>query len=271
MNKQVHNLTFITPCFCAGADQGHAEIRPASIRGELRWWFRVLGGTAEQERAVFGGISRKSKKEDPIASRIVVRVADIQRASGAPHLPNNLRFFTKSRGGNCISPKSTFLLKWLVRAPVQGEKEKQFLQDAWEALIHLGAIGLRTSRGCGAWAPAQDDQLLSVDGLREYCDALPNVDTYFLKGSPVTTAREALEMIEGFFHQFRVHHNYPDGSESALGWAGNTRHASCLRGRPVSVKGGGFIPLLVYTERVLAQSAKSIDAELKEWFAKRSR
>ncbi|TAE90912.1 MAG: type III-B CRISPR module RAMP protein Cmr1 [Verrucomicrobia bacterium] len=39
-----YQLEIITPCFCAGADQGIAEIRAASIRGQLRWWFRVLGG-----------------------------------------------------------------------------------------------------------------------------------------------------------------------------------------------------------------------------------
>jgi CRISPR type III-B/RAMP module RAMP protein Cmr1 len=36
-------ITFITPCFCRGADcsdSGEPEIRPASIRGQLHWWFR---------------------------------------------------------------------------------------------------------------------------------------------------------------------------------------------------------------------------------------
>ena len=55
MNWKPYTVELITPCFCAGADQTTAEIRAPSIRGELRWWFRVLGGTPEQERAVFGG------------------------------------------------------------------------------------------------------------------------------------------------------------------------------------------------------------------------
>ena len=64
-------LTLITPCFCAGADPKVAELRAPSIRGQLRWWFRVLGGTPEKEKEVFGGVHEGAK-----ASKIVVRVKD---------------------------------------------------------------------------------------------------------------------------------------------------------------------------------------------------
>ncbi|MCL2104631.1 MAG: type III-B CRISPR module RAMP protein Cmr1 [Kiritimatiellaeota bacterium] len=40
-----NRLSFITPTFLAGANQNTPEIRASSIRGQLRWWFRVLGGT----------------------------------------------------------------------------------------------------------------------------------------------------------------------------------------------------------------------------------
>ena len=46
----------ITPAFCGGAiPETQAESRAPSIRGQLRWWFRVLGG--------FKSLSGKSVKD----------------------------------------------------------------------------------------------------------------------------------------------------------------------------------------------------------------
>jgi hypothetical protein len=74
MRSETYNLTFLTPSFCGGANQTIAELRPSAIRGQLRWWFRALGG-AEQEMAVFGGTAR----EEGVASAVQVRTTLIQR------------------------------------------------------------------------------------------------------------------------------------------------------------------------------------------------
>ena len=39
----------ITPLFMGGANQ-QPELRTQSINGVLRWWFRVLGGSIEDEK-----------------------------------------------------------------------------------------------------------------------------------------------------------------------------------------------------------------------------
>ena len=78
MKNTTITLELLTPCFCAGADQARAEVRAPSIRGQLRWWFRVLGGTPEQEKRVFGGVHGDA----PAASAIVIRVRS--EANGAP-------------------------------------------------------------------------------------------------------------------------------------------------------------------------------------------
>ncbi|WP_166792913.1 hypothetical protein [Methylacidiphilum caldifontis] len=51
--QELYSITFLTPCFCGGAEQNVAETRASAVRAELRWWFRVLGGTKEQEKQVF--------------------------------------------------------------------------------------------------------------------------------------------------------------------------------------------------------------------------
>ncbi len=45
---------FITPCFCGGSDQSKSEIRTLSIRGQMRWWYRICGADAKTETALFG-------------------------------------------------------------------------------------------------------------------------------------------------------------------------------------------------------------------------
>ena len=70
MNRTTFHLEFVTPCFLAGANQQAApEWRAASIRGQLRWWFRavaggVLGGDLKRTKAaeaeVFGSTDRRS-------------------------------------------------------------------------------------------------------------------------------------------------------------------------------------------------------------------
>lgn len=61
-------LTFLTPCFCGGADNkaGPAELRVPSLRGQLRYWTRVLfhvpgkpDVAAKKEHELFGGIRAK--------------------------------------------------------------------------------------------------------------------------------------------------------------------------------------------------------------------
>lgn len=161
----------LTPCFCAGANHFRAEIRPSAIRGALRWWFRTLGGTPEEETGVFGG-------SQPVrASAIQVRVSDLsQKATG--QLPSvgkgkgklgptdplaYILYFASISGGEganfgqgprwnengSIGPGTTFTLhlRQLRQVP---EKSLSLLTEAIEAFRHYGSIGLRVTRGLGA-------------------------------------------------------------------------------------------------------------------------
>jgi len=68
MKRETFQIEFVTPGFLAGAE-GRAEWRAASVRGELRWWFRAVAGGAwqgdldrvrGQEEFLFGSTERKS-------------------------------------------------------------------------------------------------------------------------------------------------------------------------------------------------------------------
>lgn len=165
MNNHKIEFECITPCFCAGVEQSHAEIRPSAIRGALRWWFRCLGGTLAQEEAVFGGAN--SLKSSSIQVRVSeVRAVDFQIPNPAPMSPLAYILYFVSIAGNtdgkarfgtgarwqtkgALGPGSSFTLnlRQLRKLPIEGEK---LLQSSIEAFRHYGAIGLRTTRGFGA-------------------------------------------------------------------------------------------------------------------------
>ncbi len=178
MKTETFHLELITPCFCAGADQAKAEVRAPSIRGQLRWWFRVLGGSAIEEKEVFGGVHKLAgeRKEDSArASSVVVRLSDVVRAN--PWEPFRMKadtpgayiwyFASVSAGkkrwwrtppsgeqhgqpnpdGN-LPPGTKFKLHIAVRRPMDPQLEKKF-QESLECFLRFGALGLRATRCMG--------------------------------------------------------------------------------------------------------------------------
>jgi hypothetical protein len=172
MTTATHTLRFLTPCFCAGADQTRAEIRPSSIRGQLRWWFRALGNSARDETAVFGGL-HGDNDNTPAASPLVVRVSDVVPGPvwNPPRVsPNDVSSYvwyfasvsgkTAGAGRNAtgprwqpngaIAPKTTFKLHILFRRELAPALRQKF-GTALNCFLALGGIGLRVTRGLGAF------------------------------------------------------------------------------------------------------------------------
>lgn len=174
------SITFecITPCFCAGADQTKAEIRPSAIRGALRWWFRALGGTREQENEVFGG------SEPVAASALRIRVRDVRpKPVGHLHQPRGedplsyILYFpsvsSDKRRWNpesCFGAGTTFVLEI---HQMRALPDATLFRDALQAFRHYGSIGMHVTRGLGAVHATgitpetieQTDQMLTKAGF----------------------------------------------------------------------------------------------------------
>lgn len=161
MKTETFHLKFITPCFCAGADQAIAELRPASIRGKLRWWFRVLSGSPVQEAEVFGG----AKGDDMRSSSMILRV----RADGSSAKWHPIEFGGTSNTGyliyfarasaegarwnpdGALPQGSSFELQLLWRRSLTAESGELF-QLALDCFLLLGSFGLRSTRGLGCFS-----------------------------------------------------------------------------------------------------------------------
>ncbi|HWQ41877.1 MAG TPA: type III-B CRISPR module RAMP protein Cmr1 [Desulfosporosinus sp.] len=90
MNVITFECEIITPMFLAGADVSKAELRPPSIKGALRFWWRALNGhlplvdLQQHESAIFGGGGDKA-----VRSALSLRVKYPQRLNTSYGLPKN--------------------------------------------------------------------------------------------------------------------------------------------------------------------------------------
>ena len=248
----------ITPCFCVGADQSKAEIRAPSIRGELRWWFRALGGTREQEGSLFGSV-------DPArASKVIVRVTDLKLKNnkGLKSVTTKQQFFISDRpklnqDTVMIGDGSTFTLQILLKS---SDSSESLLNLAVRCFLTFGSLGLRSNRGLGAIQKIA----LSKNEFEDLVVELSrrNIDIYSFE--PETTAYGALAQLEANIKGFRKEQKIEKNTANAMGFVqGNKRHASCLRVRPVKIAQYQFIPVMRYSESHLGAGIKSLRSELK--------
>lgn len=166
-----YRLTFITPLFSKGSYDDRPEVRAASIRGQLHWWFRALGGSYYDEKAIFGGVHGGAA-----ASKVVVRVGNVQ---GRPGEVNTL----PHKHGGRASPKSAykpgagFDLHLLERLGALPANHRSAFERALETWLLLGTLGLRATRACGSfsWQPLTNGAAVMPETLEDWqsrCDGL---------------------------------------------------------------------------------------------------
>lgn len=167
-----YRITFITPLFSHGAYEDSPEIRPPSIRGQLHWWFRALGGIYADEKAIFGGVQKGT-----VASKIVIRVSDIDGGTDSYNtLPHKNGGAAAPKPAYCVG--SSFTLHVLTRlGGLEGELKSKF-ERALHAWLLLGTLGLRSTRAAGSfiWEPL-DGGFACPQTFEEYerqCQALLN-------------------------------------------------------------------------------------------------
>lgn len=271
MKRNRYTLTFITPCFCAGANPLVAEIRASSLRAELRWWFRAVGGTVEQEKAIFGGIAGtitasaiQMRVLDVVVSRNTYQPSYIKPGEEGSYINYYLGASTEGRPSRLWAeePNSTTKKKGVVRADAHIPHGSKFTlevthsraipQDAQAAydlaldvFLRFGSIGCRHTRSFGSWTCAE--LLTTLDESKKAFQPLLTLPDKFTaewtEGS--TASNNVLNQIETrlkadklaktgmrFAHPARPDKNPPD-PPTALGYSmRDNRQQSTVRFRP---------------------------------------
>lgn len=140
-----YRLEFITPLFSRGSYEDRPEVRPTSIRGQLHWWFRALGGNATDEKAIFGGIHGGAK-----ASRVVVRVSSVVGTTDSVNtLPHKPPAQASRKAAYQIGTK--FNLQILFRLGDLDARLQSTFERTLETWLLLGTLGLRSTRAAGSF------------------------------------------------------------------------------------------------------------------------
>lgn len=177
-------LETITPLFLGGAEPNYPELRPASVRGALRFWLRaLLGGEVgddtatlyEQESAVFGTTDQ--------ASPVVVRISGKLREMGEFEQMltrkgtlsgfNYFFYSTRLKPNRRVplardlfaKPEDTPRLILQPRAKLDDARSLQLAAASAWLLTNLGSLGTRARRCGGSIQVAKDGAVGALDGL----------------------------------------------------------------------------------------------------------
>lgn len=217
MIRFTHHLEIITPCFNGGAEPAkHAEIRPSSIRGQLRWWFRVLGGfkslahidVGRQERLIFGSMAGNEGK----AGNLVVRIkAEGLRSNAkdsdqighrpftdAAYLTFPMQSRREQKGHRGVIESGSFELLILWRG---GPDLRDDIQALLRVFVNLGSLGFRSRRAMGALAP-KNTELLPLHGWEKYFNHPNAIQVYKLEAD---SAKDAISKLGGWLRSCRSH------------------------------------------------------------------
>lgn len=190
------HLRLITPLFGGGYETRKVDpvciIRPATVRGHLRFWWRALYGAQysspkelyDAEAAIWGAAATEQR---PSVGKVGIRVRDVQWNKQVKTVDD-----FRARGGSPaqVGPQAKYLLYTFQEVkkentpPAQGydnveftlhvtfskelsEEQRQQVRNTLKAWIAFGGIGARTRRGCGAltvtrevekWLPPADTE-----------------------------------------------------------------------------------------------------------------
>lgn len=156
------SLEAVTPLFLGGSEPGDwPELRAASVRGAMRFWYRALVGgrvhdvgvVRAEEARVFGDAGETG------GSRVVVRVAGKPQPvgfGGGWGVGLRYLFFSvqsgRGRRRGYFPPGARFDVVLQLRSPSGGPGQEDLFRRVGAAfwlLVRLGGLGARVRRGAG--------------------------------------------------------------------------------------------------------------------------
>lgn len=178
MLRRSYEIRLVTPAFLAGANQQEPELRAPSIRGCLRWWFRLAkhgAGTPlqkmrEEESDLFGSTD--------VGQRLILRVLKVDRDHSKtdnskteslsyrdlPFDHQYLWFPLRPEKGSsqpitrpALAAGTRFKLEAIVPPSIQnGQRVLEQLNDLICQWVLFGSMGMRNRRCAGSlWFSSQ--------------------------------------------------------------------------------------------------------------------
>jgi len=214
MQTVTFNCEVITPMFLGGADQ-QPELRPPSIRGAMRWWFRAMMGgiignnipdLQKLEMLVFGSNDQSSAITTKCKSYVVKK----NKYARLPHKPKGSK---AERNAIDINQQVTIELKL---NPWVHETKDEIFNIACESLkllLNFGGLGNRARRGFGSlyWSSGKDEKEILSDANKVFNDFISKMSISKIGWSTIPTFPC---IHQSYFNVFET--NTDDGWETKL-------------------------------------------------------
>lgn len=187
MNGTTYKCVILTPMFLYGADGKTPELRPPSIKGMMRFWWRAINGDLEvgelkkREGKVFGGTDKKQGQStfSILAKSTLLETSNYQPLphhtgnDRCPNLPSckhrSSRHCVKGFKKEGFSPGGQFEITLLTITNKSAENRKRktpsWIYDLFEITCLLGGYGNRSRRGFGS---------VSIEGLEPNLELIRN-------------------------------------------------------------------------------------------------
>lgn len=167
MEKICANFIITTPMFLGGADnQSSAELRPTTVKGVIRFWFRAIrygkyqdyNKVKEVEDVLFGSTDSQSSfilKVNSENIKVETRKVQISNLFSDPEIAYlGYGLFQKTRRREFyrtyLVPGKRFTVELILKPKSKGEQYFEELIRTIEALGLFGGLGSRSRRGFGS-------------------------------------------------------------------------------------------------------------------------
>ncbi|MFO7936835.1 MAG: hypothetical protein R6V06_04420 [Kiritimatiellia bacterium] len=245
MKKAVAKIELTTPCISSGADQKVGELRSASMRGLLHFWFRVTGGSLVDEQAIFGRIGKQEYiRKGSLTTRLRVPPdLKCKCKDGKSLCGNNFDYFlwplrdqkhTPGSGQRGIIEQGQSFELLLSHQRIQSGR--LLSENVLKTALLLGSLGTRSRRCYGSLWPTE----IEIDGglwaAPKSLDELSQELNLLLTGKNISVAcwgsetdwRSSVKLASDTFKHYRC------GSETSGGtptkWGRNDHDTPLQRG-----------------------------------------
>jgi CRISPR-associated protein Cmr1 len=281
----MQSITFecevITPMFLAGADGTTPELRPPSIKGALRFWWRALNGhlplgeLKRMEGEIFGDTSKQSQ----FSMIVIPKKMELGKEKSVLHKPYIFP---------CILPKSTFEVRFII--PNENKYWNiEKCSHLFQLVTILGGFGKRVRRGMGSVniVDCSDKSWKKRENSLEHILSLVNTfsNHYMIKNNSIYINFSGgmqyfpwVRQIEMGEHNPNIlqdisnnTHGFHSGYkqeiyEASLGHANRGRFASPIY---VSVVKGSIKPVITTLNPIPDRSGRDISSRLQDEFKDR--
>lgn len=156
-----YQCTLVTPMFGGGVETGKVDkdmpIRASTIRGQLRFWWRIACGPKdpkvmrEKEEAIWGGIGDKAAIASQVQIRVISKNVIMSNLVSSKKLAGSGVKYALGATDEayCLPSGYNFVLEIRYKDDITSDQIKQ-VKESLRWWTSFGGVGARTRRGFGA-------------------------------------------------------------------------------------------------------------------------